>query len=86
MGHHHVQQREINRVAAHPSKCMLSVRCTDNLVTLRAQQCSEQFAVGFVVIGYKHSSFVASRSSHIASSTVFSAVQERLRASILAFS
>src|SRR5260370_24515040 len=83
-GHHHIQQREINRVAIlHPSR-LLPICCGDHLVNLCAQQFGEQVAVRFVVIGHQDDSPMAFRSGHMASSTIISTTQEDLRASPLA--
>src|SRR5216684_1685851 len=82
-GHHHVQQGEINRIAIHSSYCLLAVRCTNDLVTLCAQQSGEQFAVGFVVIGNKDGFMMALWSRHIASLTILSTAQEGSPASTL---
>src|SRR2546425_9112450 len=81
VGHHHIQQGEINRVTIHSSLGLLAVRCTEDLVTLCAQQSGEQVAVRFVVIGYEDDFVIASRSRHRASAAIISTSQEGLRAS-----
>jgi len=82
-GHHHIQQREINQVAAHLVQRLPAVCRADDLVTLCNQQCGEQFAVSFVVIGQKNGFMMVLQSRHIASSTIISTEQKGLRTSTL---
>src|SRR5260370_40551203 len=82
-GHHHVQQREIIRVAIHKLERLLADCCANDPVIFCAQQSGEQFAVSYIVIGHKDDSPVAFRSRHIPSSAILSTAMDGLRDSIL---